>query len=94
MDKKADKVVALKYDQEGSSAPKVVAKGQGEIAKKILQKADEFEIPIFKNKALAESLLNLDVDEQIPANLYKAVAEVFVWLMNSEQKAQLSRTNK
>ena len=91
MDKKADKVVALKYDQEGSSAPKVVAKGQGEIAKKILQKADEFEIPIFKNKALAESLLKLDVDEQIPPNLYKAVAEVFVWLMNAEQKAQLSR---
>jgi len=91
MDKKADKVVALKYDQEGASAPKVVAKGQGEIAKKILQKADEFEIPIFKNKALAESLLKLDVDEQIPPNLYKAVAEVFVWLMNAEQKAQLSR---
>ncbi len=89
---KSDKAIALKYDQEGSSAPKVVAKGQGEIAKKILQKADEFEIPIFKNKALAESLLNLDVDEQIPPNLYKAVAEVFVWLMNSEQKAQLSRS--
>ncbi len=87
----ADKAVALKYDQDGSSAPKVVAKGQGEIAKKILQKADEFEIPIFKNKALAESLLKLDVDEQIPPNLYKAVAEVFVWLMNAEQKAQLSR---
>ncbi len=88
-----NKAVALKYDKEGSSAPKVVAKGKGEIAKKILQKADDFEIPIFKNKALAESLLKLDVDEQIPANLYKAVAEVFVWLMNSEQKAQLSRNN-
>jgi len=91
MAEKADKAVALKYDQDGASAPKVVAKGQGEIAKKILQKADEFEIPIFKNKALAESLLKLDVDEQIPPNLYKAVAEVFVWLMNAEQKAQLSR---
>ena len=88
---KVDKAVALKYDQDKSSAPKVVAKGQGEIAKKILQKADEFDIPIFKNKALAESLLKLDVDEQIPPNLYKAVAEVFVWLMNAEQKAQLSR---
>ena len=86
-----DKAVALKYNQEGASAPKVVAKGQGEIAKKILQKADEFDIPIFKNKALAESLLKLDVDEQIPPNLYKAVAEVFVWLMNAEQKAQLSK---
>jgi len=86
-----DKAVALKYDDSGSSAPKVIAKGKGEIAKKILQKADEFDIPIFKNKALAESLLNLDIDEQIPPNLYKAVAEVFVWLMSAEEKAQLSR---
>ena len=91
MDEKIDKAVALKYNQEGSLAPKVVAKGKGEIAKKILQRADEFEIPIFKNKALAESILKLDVDEQIPPNLYKAVAEVFVWLMNTEQKAQLSK---
>ena len=91
--KKADTAVALKYDDGGSSAPKVVAKGQGEIAKKILQKADEFDIPIFKNKALADSLLKLDLDEQIPPSLYKAIAEVFVWLMNSEQKAQLSNRN-
>ncbi len=91
MDKNPDKAVALKYNEHGSSAPKVVAKGKGEIAKKILQKAEEFDIPIFKNKALAESLLNLDLDEQIPSNLYKAVAEVFVWLMSSEQKAQMSR---
>ncbi len=88
---KVDKAVALKYNQKSNLAPKVVAKGQGEIAKKILQKADEFEIPIFKNRALAESLLKLDVDEQIPPNLYKAVAEVFVWLMSAEQKAQLSK---
>jgi flagellar biosynthesis protein len=88
MDKKA---VALKYEENGTSAPKVVAKGQGSIAKKIMEKAAEFDIPIFQNKALADSLLNLNLDEQIPANLYKAVAEVFVWLMNSEKKAQISR---
>jgi len=86
-----NKAVALKYEENGNSAPKVIAKGKGEIAKKILQKADEFDIPIFKNKALAESLLNLNIDEQIPPNLYKAVAEVFVWLMNTEEKAQLSK---
>jgi len=86
-----DKAVALKYEEGGSQAPKVVAKGKGEIAKKILQKAEQFEIPIFKNKALANSLLNLDLDEQIPPNLYKAVAEVFVWLMSAEEKAQMSR---
>ncbi len=88
MDKKA---IALKYEEDGSSAPKVVAKGKGAIAQNIMQKADEFDIPIFQNKALADSLLSLDLDEQIPANLYKAVAEVFVWLMKSEKKAQISR---
>jgi len=85
------KAVALKYEEDGRSAPKVVAKGKGPIAEKIMQKADEFDIPIFQNKALAESLLSLDLDEQIPPNLYKAVAEVFVWLMKSEKKAQISK---
>jgi len=86
-----DKAVALKYDKSGTSAPKVVAKGQGEIAQKIREKAQEFDIPIFQNEALAASLLNLDLDEQIPPNLYKAVAEVFVWLMQSEKKAAGSK---
>ena len=85
------KAVALKYDQDQSGAPKVIAKGKGTIAEKILQKAQEFEVPVFQNEALATSLLSLDVDEQIPPNLYKAVAEVFVWLMKSEQQAQISR---
>ena len=86
-----DKAVALKYDKSGQGAPKVVAKGQGEIAQKIKEKAQEFDVPIFKNEALASSLLNLNLDEQIPANLYKAVAEVFVWLMQSEKKASKSK---
>ncbi len=84
---KKEKAIALKYDDAGSNAPKVVAKGQGAIAEKIKEKAKEFDVPIFKNEALAASLLNLDLDEQIPPNLYKAVAEVFVWLMQSEKKA-------
>jgi flagellar biosynthesis protein len=89
---KKKKAVALKYDQENQqAAPKVVAKGKGAIAEKILQKAEEFDVPLFQNEALADSLLNLDIDEQIPPALYKAVAEVFVWLMQSEQKAQMSK---
>ncbi len=84
------KAVALQYQKNSNQAPKVVAKGKGEVADKILQKAKEFEVPIFYNEALANSLLSLDVDEQIPPNLYQAVAEVFVWLMQSEKKAQLS----
>ena len=88
---KKETAVALKYDKSGQGAPKVVAKGQGEIAQKIKEKAAEFDVPIFKNEALANSLLNLNLDEQIPANLYKAVAEVFVWLMQSEKKASSSK---
>jgi flagellar biosynthesis protein len=87
MSEKKDNAVALKYDKDGVGAPKVVASGSGEIAKKIIQKAEEFDVPIFKNEALANSLLSLDVNEQIPPNLYKAVAEVFVWLMQSEKRA-------
>ena len=84
---KKEKAVALKYDKSGKGAPKVVAKGEGEIAQKIKEKAKEFDVPLFQNEALAASLLNLNIDEQIPPNLYKAVAEVFVWLMQSEKKA-------
>lgn len=91
MSEEKQKAVALKYDQGGASAPKVVATGSGAIAEKIIQKAQEFDVPIFQNKALAESLLKLDVDEEIPPSLYKAVAEVFVWLMQSEEKAGMSR---
>jgi len=85
------KAVALKYDSAAGGAPKVIAKGKGTIAEKILQKAEAFDVPVFQNEALANSLLSLDIDEQIPPNLYKAVAEVFVWLMKTEQSAQMSR---
>jgi len=55
-----------------------------------MEKAKEFDIPIFKNEALANSLIGLEVDENIPPELYKAVVEVFVWLNKVEKKAQLS----
>ncbi len=84
------KAVALKYEKEAMSAPVVVAKGKGSVALKILEKAKEFDVPIFQNKALAESLLDVQLEEEVPPKLYKAVVEVFIWLMKSEKKAQLS----
>lgn len=84
------KAVALKYEQQNQTAPKVVAKGKGDIARKIMEKAKEFQIPIFQNQALVESLIDLEIDEEIPPRLYNAVVEVFVWLQKAEQKAQLS----
>ena len=88
-----NKAVALKYDEYQSSAPKVIAKGKGEIAKKIIQKAKEFDVPFFQNEELANMLLDIDVDEEIPPKMYKAVVEVFVWLSSLEEKAQISKKN-
>ena len=85
------KAVAMKYKIYEDNAPKVVAKGSGEIAKKIIEKAKEFDISIFKNEELTNMLMNVDIDEEIPAELYKAVVEVFVWLKKTEEKAQLSK---
>ncbi|WP_457560624.1 EscU/YscU/HrcU family type III secretion system export apparatus switch protein [Caminibacter sp.] len=84
------KAVALKYKAYEDNAPKIVAKGKGEIAAKIIEKAKEFDIPLFQNELLVDTLLKVE-SEEIPPKLYEAVAEVFVWLYNIEKNAQLSR---
>ncbi len=80
------KAAALKYDQDHNASPELIAKGQGEIANKILSLAKEHNISVFQNKALVDSLLNLDIHEEIPPRLYQAVAELFSWLMKVENK--------
>jgi flagellar biosynthesis protein len=84
------KAVALKYKAYEDMAPKIIAKGKGEIAKKIIQKAKEFDIPLFQNEVLVDSLLKVQ-NEEIPPELYSAVAEVFVWLYKLEDEVKLSK---
>ena len=74
------KAVALKYDRAKDNAPKVKAKGEGEIAKNIIKIATENDIPIREDADLVELLAKVEVDREIPPNLYKAVAEVFSFL--------------
>ena len=85
------KAVALKYKAYEEMAPKVVAKGRGELAKKIIEKAKEFDVPLFQNEELADMLLNIEVGEEVPPKMYEAVIEVFIWLYKLEEKAQLSK---
>jgi flagellar biosynthesis protein len=82
----AEKAAALKYDKGSSNAPKVIASGKGSIAQSIIQKAKEFDVPIFANEALVNSLVDLEIDHEIPHELYQGVVEVFIWLMKNEQK--------
>ena len=80
------KAAALKYDTTTQKAPKVVASGRGNIAEKIIQKAKENDVALFSNPELVSSLLDVDLDSEIPMELYQAVAEVFGWLMKQEVK--------
>ncbi len=73
--------VALHYRPERERAPRVVAKGGGETAARILALAKEHGVPLQQDPALAVALSRLDLNEEIPRELYVAVAEVlrFVW---------------
>lgn len=73
--------VALHYRPERDRAPHVVAKGGGETAARILAIAKEHGVPLQQDAALAVALSRLDLNEEIPRELYVAVAEVlrFVW---------------
>ncbi len=83
---KTSKAVALEYNEIKNNAPKIIASGKGAVAEKIIQKAKEFDIPLFANEVLVESLIDLDIDKEIPSELYQAVVEVFVWLAKQDKK--------
>ena len=85
------KAVALKYKAYEDNAPKILAKGKGEIAKKIIEKAKKYDVPMFQNEEIANMLLSVEVGEEVPAKIYNAVVEVFIWLYKLEEKAQLSK---
>ena len=71
--------VALHYDKTG--APRVVAKGKGSIGAKIIEVAKAHDIPIEENEVIAGALSNVEIGDEIPAELYKAVAEVLVFVL-------------
>ena len=79
--------VALKYDEKISSAPVVIAKGQDYIARKIKEVALEHDVEIVENKELAQSLYSIcEIDDEIPADLYQAVADILVFVYRQKGK--------
>jgi flagellar biosynthetic protein FlhB len=73
--------VALLYDQELGKAPVIIAKGADLVAQRIRELAIESEVPIVENPPLARALFRLELDDEIPAEHFKTVAEIiaFVW---------------
>ena len=83
---KSPKAVSLKYDQKKDRAPRVIAKGRGNIAEKIIDIAKENNIPLYEDKNLIQVLEALDLETEIPPELYRAVAEVlaFIYRLNGK----------
>lgn len=74
------KAVALQYDKEKDKAPLVSAQGRGETAKNIIKIAEENGIPIKKDEDLVNMLSQIELNQEIPVELYQAVSEVFTFI--------------
>lgn len=84
------RAVALKYESKSDNAPKVIAKGKGKVAEKIIDIAKKNNIFIHDDPDLIEALSQLDIHEEIPTELYAVVAELlaFIYALNSGEKFQ------
>ncbi len=78
-DNKRKKAVALSYDPN-NMAPSVVASGEGRIAERIIQKAEESDVATYQDEGLADTLLKLEIGDMIPPELYGVVAEILVYV--------------
>ena len=82
------KAVGLRYDAEGSHAPRVVAKGRGDTAQRIVDLAREHGIPVERDADLVELLSVSELGDEIPTEVYGAVARMitFLWQLNQSAK--------
>jgi flagellar biosynthesis protein len=88
MEEKNKKAVALRYKPSQDNAPSVLAKGSGLLAERIIQIAKEHNIPLTKDQQLVEVLSTLDLYQEIPVELYKAVAETLAFVYRMTKRIE------
>jgi len=90
MEEKKDKEItiaaAIKYDAEQNAAPKIVATGKGSIAEEIIRIAEENDVPLYQDPQLAKMLGSIELETEVPPELYSLVAEVLAFVYKLEQK--------
>ncbi|QQE80788.1 EscU/YscU/HrcU family type III secretion system export apparatus switch protein [Alicyclobacillus sp. SO9] len=74
------KAVALRYERTRDLAPKVVAKGAGKVAERIVRTAKDANVTVYEDEHLAQLLMGLELDSVIPEDMYQAVAEVLSYV--------------
>jgi flagellar biosynthesis protein len=79
------RAIALAY-AGGDSVPQIVAKGQGLVAEEIVRRALAAGVTIHQSRELAALLMHVDLGEEIPPQLYRAVAELLVWIYRVEER--------
>ena len=77
---------AIRYEAATNDAPRLTAKGRGVAAEKIIELARRHDIPIREDKALVQILSRLDIDQQIPPELYRAVAEILAFVYSANEQ--------
>lgn len=87
-DKKQKLAIALKYEKE-ENAPKVIAKGKGIVADKIIEKATEVGIKTFEEKNLSKELYKIDIGNDIPEELYTSVAKILAFIYELDNKKEI-----
>ncbi|MBO4902767.1 MAG: EscU/YscU/HrcU family type III secretion system export apparatus switch protein [Lachnospiraceae bacterium] len=81
---KPKQAIALEYDPN-DVAPKIIATGRGKIAEKIIEAAQEADVPVHQDDKLADTLSKLDIGDFIPPELYEVVAEILVFVDQMEK---------
>lgn len=86
MDDIKKEAVALKYNSKKDNAPKIVAKGKGKIAENIIEVAKKSGVFIKEDPELIQILSKIDINEEIPPKLYKAVAKILAFIYKNKEK--------
>jgi len=87
------KAVALRYDLK-NTAPAIVASGMGYMAEKIVEVAQENNVPVYEDTSLATVLTQLELGSEIPEELYKAVVDIYVFFLSFSPQAHIDAAEK
>ena len=91
--KQSEKAVALHYNSEDGDAPRLVAKGRGYTARQIIDAARAAGVPVSEDADLVEILSQIELDQEIPPDLYGAVAEILSWVYKANSAFKKSGGN-
>ena len=87
-DKENLQAIAIKYDKDSKKAPMIIASGKGKVAEKILNLAEENEIPMVQDKKLSKLLSSIKIKTEIPPKLFKLVAEILAFIFYLEKMSK------